>query len=140
MKMKNKQTNPPPREGEQEPHTKVGIFWHVDGVIIGDAVSQEEAEPYGDALQYSGHYEFWENLTSTTVHERRFKSHAYDYYPRGRMVLFPKRQTVRLYVDRCMNDDAINNAMSFFDNDGYKVEIEKDDHYKCAGCNRHYLE
>ena len=135
-----KQEKPSPKTNDRGPHTKVGIFWFVDSVIIGDAVPQEEAEPYGDALQYSGHDEFWEHLTSTTVQERKFKSHAYDYYPRGRMVLFLKRQTVRLYVDSCMDDDAINAAMNFFSNDGYQVEIEKDDHYKCAGCNRHYLE
>ncbi|HIJ96676.1 MAG TPA: hypothetical protein HPP94_13250 [Desulfuromonadales bacterium] len=56
------------------------------------------------------------------------------------MVLFAKRQTVRLYVDSCMDDDAINATLAFFENVAYRVEIEKDEHYKCARCNRHYLE
>jgi hypothetical protein len=88
-----------------KPHTKVGIFWCVDGVIIGVAVPQEEARPYGEALQYGGHYEFWEKLISRILQERTFKSHAYVFYPRGRMVLFPKRLTVRLDVDRCMDNE-----------------------------------
>ena len=117
MKGVKKQGSPPPTSaGTQTPHTKVGIFWYVDGVVIGDTAPQEEAEPYGDALQYGGHYDFWEGLVPGTVQERTFKSYAYDYYPRGRMVLFAKRQTVRLYVDRCMDDDVINATLAFFEN------------------------
>lgn len=41
---------------------KVGIFFIVDGESLVDAVPLEAAEPYGDALQHGGHYEFWESL------------------------------------------------------------------------------
>lgn len=123
-----------------KPHTKVGIFWCVDSIIMGDAVPQENAEPYGDAIQYGGHFDFWELLLPTTVQERKFKSHSYDFYPRGRMVLFPKLRRVRLYVDQCMNNDTINAALQFFGSHNYEVEIEKDEHYQCAGCNRHFIE
>ena len=119
---------------------KVGIFWLVDNIIVGDVVELDEAMPYGEALQYGGHYEFWEKLKADSDVEYKFKSHAYDYYPRGRMVCFPKRQTVRLYVDHCMNDDAVNSALAFFSLQGYEVEIDTDDHYRCAGCNPHYME
>jgi len=119
---------------------KVGIFWLVNNTIVGDVVELDEALPYGDALQYGGHYEFWEKLKAGNDAEHKFKSHAYDYYPRGRMVCFPKCQTVRLYVDHCMNDDAVNSALAFFSPQGYEVEIDTDDHYRCAGCNPHYME
>jgi len=56
------------------------------------------------------------------------------------MVSFPKRQTVRLYVDRCMDNDVINEALDFFEHQEYQIEIETDAHYRCAGCNPHYLE
>ena len=48
----------------------------------------------------------WElhEVKSSNDVERKLKSHAYDYYPRGRMISFPKRQTVRQYVDRCMDN------------------------------------
>jgi len=119
---------------------KVGIFWLVDNIIVGDAVNLDEALPYGEALQYGGHYEFWNKLKAGNDAEYKLKSDAYDYYPRGRMVCFPKRQTVRLYVDHCMNDDAVNSALAFFSPQGYEVEIDTDDHYRCAGCNPHYME
>jgi hypothetical protein len=122
------------------PHIKVGIYWSIDDVIVGNAVYLHEAEAYGDALQYGGHHGFWENLKPTTEAERKFKSHAYDYYPRGRMVFFRKRQTVRLYVDRCMDNDILNAALDFFEHQETQIEIETDDHYRCVGCNRHYLE
>lgn len=120
--------------------TKVGIFWSVGGVVIGDAVHLLNAEEYGDALQYGGHYEYLEKLKPATEAERKFKSHAYVYYPRGRMVCFPKRQTARLYVDRCMDNDVRNAAMNFFANEETAIEVELDDHYRCAGCNRDYLD
>jgi hypothetical protein len=122
------------------PHIKVGIYWSVDDVIVGDAVYLHEAEEYGDALQHGGHYEFWEKLRPGNDVEWKLKSHAYDYYPRGRMVCFPKRQTVRIYVDPCMDNDVINEALDFFEHEEYQIEIENDAHYRCAGCNRHYME
>ena len=125
---------------QQKQYPKVGIFWSVNGVIIGDAVEPEAAETYGEALQHGGHYEYWDNLVPTTGQERKFKSHAYDFYPRGRMVLFPERQTSRLYVDRCMDKDTIQAALHFFGHQVFRGEIEKDEHYQCAGCNRHYME
>jgi hypothetical protein len=111
----------------------------VDNVIVGAAVPVEQAEPYGDALQHGGHYEFWEGLMPKNESERKLKSHAYDYYPRGRKVLFPKRQTAtRLYADRCMNRDNLKDALAFFGHQEYRVEIEKDEHYRCSKCNRFF--
>ena len=122
------------------PHINVGIFWLVDGAIVGDAVTLENAEPYAEALQYGGHFEFWENLKVFSVTGRKLKSHAYDYYPRGRMVFFPKRQTARLYVDYCMGSEVLIKALDFFKHQKYEIEIESDAHYRCAGCNRNYAE
>jgi len=122
------------------PHLKVGIFWSVDDVIIGDAIYLHEAEEYGDALQHSGHYDFWEKLKAGNEAQRKLRSHAYDYYPRGRMVFFPNRQAASLYVDRCMDNDVLNDALDFFEHQDYGIEIETDAHYRCAGCNRNYLE
>lgn len=119
---------------------KVGIYWSVEGVIIGEAVELPDAEKYGDALQHGGHYEFWEKLKAGTEAERKFKAHSYDYYPRGRMVCFPKRRTARLYVDRCMDNSVRNAALKFFSCVASTLEFEEDEHYRCAGCNRHYLE
>ncbi|GAM10476.1 hypothetical protein OR1_02765 [Geobacter sp. OR-1] len=122
------------------PDIKVGIYWFVDKDIVGKAVALKDAEPYGDALQYGGHYEFWERLHAGNKPESKFKSHAYDYYPRGRLVYFPKRQMARLYVDRCLDDDIVNTILDFFEHDKVEIEIVNDEHYSCASCNRHYME
>ncbi len=73
------------------PNIKVGIFWSIDDVIVGDGLYLQEAEEYGDALQYGEHYDFWEKLKPVNDTQMKLKSHAYDFYPRGRMVCFPKR-------------------------------------------------
>jgi len=120
--------------------TKVGMFWCVEGTVVGEAVLLSEAEPYGDALQHGGHYDFWDELKPITEMERRFKSHAYDYYPRGRVVYFQSRQQFRLYVDKCLNDDNRVSIADYFGLDLTQLEIETDAHYQCARCNRGYLE
>jgi len=74
------------------PDTKVGMFWCVGGTVIGEAVPLSEAEPYGDALQHGGHYDFWLHLKPRTEAERRLKGNAYDFYPRGRVVYFQARE------------------------------------------------
>ena len=122
------------------PQIRVGIFWCVDNVIVGDAVPEEKAEPYGDAVQHGAHYEFWQALTPKTESEKKLKSHAYDYYPRGRMVLFPKRQTARLYTDGCLSKENLKDALAFFGQEEYRVEIERDEHYRCSQCNRFFTE
>lgn len=122
------------------PHTKVGIFWSVVGSIVADAVYLYEAEPYGDALQHGGHYEFWQKLKPFTDIERIFKGHAYDYYPRGRVLFFPKRQVVRVYVDNCMDSDIIDAALDLFEFQELNIEIETDLHYRCSDCNRMFVD
>lgn len=120
--------------------TKVGMFWCIEGTVVGEAVLLSEAEPYGDALQHGGHYDFWDELKPKTEMERRFKSHAYDYYPRGRVVYFQSKQQFRLYVDGCLSADDMEAIVDFFGLAGTPLEIEGDGHYQCAGCNKLYFE
>lgn len=119
---------------------KVGIYWCVDSVIVGEAVSLSEAEPYGDALQHGSHYEFWESLSPENDAERKLKAHAYDAYPRGRMVYFPSQKSARLYVDKCLNTHDIANVLTFFGIGRHAIDIHFDEHYRCAGCNPQYLD
>lgn len=120
--------------------TKVGMFWCVGESIIGEAVSLSLAEPYGDALQHGGHYDFWRGLKPQTIAERQLKSHAYDFYPRGRVVYFQSRQQFRLYVDGCANIENREAIFLFFGLVGVPVEVEMDAHYQCARCNRQFLD
>jgi len=123
------------------PVPKVGIYFFVDGAIIMDAAPIEKGEPYGDAIQYGGHYEFWESLTPKTLAERKFKARAYDAYPRGRVVYFPKRKKYRIYHDPCLKLNAeLIIVTKKFELEGADIEFGKDEHYKCACCNSHFLE
>jgi hypothetical protein len=118
----------------------VGIFFKIANDFLIDSVPVEEGEPYGDALQYGGHYDFHDSLHPTVPLERRFKGHDYDNYPRGRVVYFPKRNEFTLYADPCLTPDDINRIIDLFSLDGQSVEVTADEHYRCSRCNRFYLE
>lgn len=119
---------------------KVGIFFKIGNNFLIDAVPLAEGEPYEDAIGYSGHYDFYERLEPSTPAERRFKMHDYDYYPRGRVVGFPKKNSFILYTDPCLTPDDLSRIISLFGLDGLMLEVAEDEHYRCSTCNTFYLE
>ena len=131
---------PLPAGYDRQVTIRVGIFWWVAGELVGDAVPLDQAEPYGEALQYGGHYEFWERLRPCNRAERRLRFRAYDAWPRGRAVFFPSRQMLRICVDPCLAADAIMTVRSFFGVADSMVEIAHDEHYQCATCNPNFLD
>jgi hypothetical protein len=62
-----------------------------------------------------------------------------DFFPRGRVVYFQQTGKYRLYVDKCLDENEVQHVMKVFGLAGLDIELEPDEHYKCAGCNRHYL-
>lgn len=119
--------------------TRVGIYFLVKGHILSESAALEHAEPYGDALQYGGHNDFHEDLRPQSPIEQLFKSMPYDYFPRGRVVYFQNRNIFRVYFDKCLSETDIQNVIGAFALDQQNIEIERDEHYQCAKCNRHYL-
>lgn len=119
---------------------KVGIFFKVENEFLVDTVSVESGEPYGEAIQHGGHYEFWGKLRPGNLCERQFKAHAYDYYPRGRVVFFPKGNKYRLYSDRCLSVEDIRTVVSAFNLENQSLEVAEDEHYRCARCNPQYMD
>jgi hypothetical protein len=119
---------------------QVGIFWLVDKEILTDAVCLSRAEPYGEALQYGGHYEFWDSLKPKTATQQRFKARAYDAYPRGRVVYFPKKKAFVIYADTCLIREDINAVARHFKIENLQFKIQTDEHYQCAGCNPYYAD
>jgi len=117
----------------------IGIYFVVKGHVLHDSVVLEQAEPYGEALQYGGHNDYHEDLRPQSPIERLFKSMPYDYFPRGRVVYFPIRNTFRVYFDRCLSEAEIQKVIEAFALSSVSIELERDEHYKCAQCNRHYL-
>ncbi len=120
---------------------KVGIFFFVENEILMDAVPVANGEPYGDAIQHSSHYEFWESLVPRTITERKFKARAYDAYPRGRVVFFQEKNKYCIYYDPCMKlNDEIVIVTEKFELNGVDIELQNDEHYKCARCNPYFLD
>lgn len=117
---------------------KVGIFFVVKGDLVLDAVPLEQGHPYGDNVGFSGHYDYWEALAPTNATEHLFKSHAYDYYPRGRVIYFNESSSFRLYADRCIMKAEIEKIAATFQLPAYR--LARDEHYQCAGCNSGYVD
>jgi len=117
---------------------KVGIFFVVNGDLVFDAVPLEHGELYGDAVGFSGHYDYWQALVPQSPTEQLFKSHVYDYFPRGRVVYFKDPSSFRLYADRCTRKADIEKVAAAFQLPAYR--LARDEHYRCAGCNSEYVD
>lgn len=117
---------------------KVGIFFIVNGDLVFDAVPLEQGELYGDAVGFSGHYDFWQALVPQSSTEQLFKCHAYDYFSRGRVAYFKESSSFRLYADRCIRKDDIEKIAAAFQLPAYR--LARDEHYQCASCNSEYVD
>ena len=118
---------------------KVGIFFKVINMFLTDAVTVADGEPYGEAIQYGGHYDFHEQLIPVTSFEQRFKVRDYDFYPRGRVVFFHITNLFRIYIDPCLFQDDIQHLVELFELTDAQYETTKDEHYRCEHCNKNYV-
>jgi hypothetical protein len=117
---------------------KIGIFFVVQGHLLMDAAPLEQGELYGDAINFSGHFDYWDSLKPSRAVEQLFKNHAYDYFPRGRVVYFNKTDSFKLYADRCITKVEIEKITATFHFPAH--QLAKDEHYQCAICNPDYLD
>ncbi|MDB5243902.1 MAG: hypothetical protein JWP57_4528 [Spirosoma sp.] len=117
----------------------VGIFWRVDGTLIVDRSTLDEAEPYGDCLTHAnGHYERWQEwqaLGGSGLVAKGYPvvvaSTEYDEWPRGRIVYeTPKRQFV-LYADRRLQSPEVVSAIKkAFGLGAVETIVRGDSHYR----------
>src|SRR5271165_3684201 len=97
----------------------VGIFWRVNGVLVIDRSTLEEAEPYGDCLTHAaGHYERWQEWQALGVarlsalgYPGRIVWTEYDQWPRGRIVYQKPTQRFVLYADLRLQRPTIIDAL-----------------------------
>jgi hypothetical protein len=108
---------------------KVGIYWVVKNELVFDMLPTEKAEPYGDALQHGGHYEWHKSLVPETRSERLLKRLPYEYWPRGRIVYFMLRNVYRIYISPRISQGVITEIVYLFGLMEQLYEIEYDDHY-----------
>lgn len=118
---------------------RIGIFFVVDDLLINDTIPVEQCQQYGDYAEHGAHYDYWSKLEPATHAESAFKSHAYDYYPRGRVVFDVKHDQVKLYADHCIDAMAlatIGTAFALPNN----TRISNDEHYQCHHCNQMFID
>ncbi len=118
---------------------RIGIFFVVDGVLISDTLSVEQCQQYGDHAEHGAHYDYWSKLKPSTAAESAFKAHAYDYYPRGRVVFDINRHQVKLYVDRCIDAEALVTIQAAFELTN-NTRVSYDEHYQCHRCNQMFVD
>lgn len=93
----------------------VGIFWRVNGVLVIDRSTLDEAEPYGDCLGHAaGHYERWQEWLALGTarltangYPNLILSSEYDQWPRGRIIYETPTQRFVLYADRRLQQPDI---------------------------------
>ena len=118
----------------------VGIFFIVNDSIISDKISDELATKNELFVEHGEHYNFWLNLIPSTKTEVAFKSHSYDYYPRGRVVFDIQSYKISLFTDRCLDTTSINQIIKNFEISSEQVQVRNDEHYQCHSCNSHFLD
>lgn len=118
----------------------VGIFFLVNDSIIADKGSYEDATKSEFFVEHGEHYNFWLNLIPSTKSEFAFKSHAYDYYPRGRVVLDIQSNKIRLFIDRCIGTSSMHEIVDMFGLSSEQIHIRYDEHYQCHSCNNQFLD
>ena len=109
----------------------VGLFFVVKGKLLLHECNFEEAEEYGDFLNYPlSHMEVWEKFYSKIYHV------DFDFYPRGRIIYNTKTQEYYLYYDRCLQGklEELQHRL-----EGKKVKLSRDFHYQCHFCNKNYI-
>jgi hypothetical protein len=117
----------------------VGIFWRVNGVLIIDRSTLDEAEPYGECITHAaGHYELWQELQAlggarlaAVGYPDRIASTEYDQWPRGRIVYETHSRRFVLYADRRLQKPYVIDALktAFGLNDA-EVIVKSDSHYR----------
>lgn len=112
-------------------NNQVGLFFIVRGEILLHCCKIEEAEPYGNFLNYPhSHDKIWRE------HYQRKFGVDFDYFPRGRIVYNKAKQQNTLYYDGCIEDE-VKEMLSRF-SEGNCI-ISRDEHYQCHKCCAGYV-
>lgn len=119
---------------------EVGIFFFVNSVVISEKAKLDRALSNELFIEHGEHYSFWLEYEPQTDAGRHFKSHAYDYFPRGRVVFDRKRSVFYLYVDRCLSKECIIGLTHHFGLPQGQVKMRRDEHYQCINCSRCYID
>lgn len=119
---------------------EVGIFFFVNNIVISDKANLDSALNNEFFIEHGEHYNFWLSLRPKSDAELYFKSHAYDYFPRGRVVFDKVHSTFYLYADCCLKRDSISKLIDHFGLLNLQVKVRRDEHYQCGKCGRYFID
>jgi hypothetical protein len=131
----------------------IGIFWYDDDADEIESFTEELAsvfiplEKAKDENSYVigslAHFPAWTADIST-----KHGGVDYKYYPRGRVVYYPKSGTYKIFCDKCISDSVLtrikkafclDNDIEVIDSQGYdnaKNKLARSGHYQCHLCKR----
>lgn len=104
---------------------KIGPFFYIKNTLIYNACPLTEGRKQADKLDNSyGHEKLWDD---------NFPTGDYIDYPRGRVVWDCTNDRAIIYIDPCINNDAvIEKIKAAFGLSDYVTAV--DDHYHCKKC------
>lgn len=116
---------------ESKPKIGPALFFCVQGRVLFHGCTLDEAESYGDFMNYPySHDEIWRRSY------KRLFNVDFDYFPRGRVVYRKTDDTYIIYYDSCM-EEYIKKVSDRYE--GNKIAFGYDEHYKCHTCNEEYV-
>ena len=108
----------------------VCLFFCVYGEFLIHGCSLNEAESYGDFLNYpDSHFEIWEK------NYEEYYGVDFDFFPRGRVAYCKSENRFWIYYDKCIEDKVICLIDEYYDKE---VSLKYDEHYQCHSCNQEY--
>ena len=109
----------------------VGLFFVVNNKLLLHSCTLEEAEKYGDFLNFpESHMQIWDKY-----YYNKYKV-DFDYFPRGRIIYNIKENVYYIYYDKCL-ENSIRKMNLIKENKN--VKYLRDLHYKCSKCNKSYI-
>lgn len=92
----------------------------------------------GMHINFSGHFDYWEALNPKRAVEQLFKNHAFDHFPRGRVVYLTKPAVSSFMLTVASQKLKLKKIAAAFQLPTY--QLARDEHYQCAICNPDYMD
>jgi hypothetical protein len=109
---------------------QVGIFWLVNGKLLIDSTTLNEAVPYGNRVTHPrSHIDVWQHFQRLGEVPPEYE---YEEYPRGRVMHHPSSGEFVILADECILDHKdliaeITKALHLPN----KTKLGTDPHYHC---------
>ena len=127
---------------ERRTEIAVGPFYYLDGEVDSALDSIKGIEPIGGMCDGNMSHAKLAALKGREPYRKFYCRHAYDYFPRGRLVYDVAKKTIIIYADKCIrqSEEAKLIVVKALVPDGVKFVWRADAHYKCHKCNPGFID